>query len=169
MTFKMHKNMKKIITIFAAVLVTVCASAQEGRAIYNKYSDKPGVEAVYISPAMFKLIGNLPEIKVSDSELDIVPIVKSLSGFYLLDVGTQVAPTLSTDVKKALQNGKYELMMEAKDGGDKVSIFVVDKGDVITSFVLLDQEKDGSTTFICLDGAISRKDFNALVSSAMKD
>ncbi len=154
--------MKKIITIIAAMLLAVSAFAQEGRAIYNKYSDMKGVEAVYISPIMFKLVGNLPEIKVNNGEMDIAPIIKSLSGFYLLNVNSKQAPNLKSEVKKAIQSGKYELMMEAKDNGDNVSIYTVSKGDVITSFIMLADETDGDTTFICLDGTINQEDFSKL-------
>ena len=49
--------MKKIILIFAALLLAFSAFAQDGRSIYNRYSDEEGVTAVYISPAMFRLLG----------------------------------------------------------------------------------------------------------------
>ena len=60
--------MKKIIIIAAAILMTASAFAQDGKSIYNKYSDEAGVSAVYISPAMFRLMGRLPDIEVTDGE-----------------------------------------------------------------------------------------------------
>ncbi|MBR2063830.1 MAG: DUF4252 domain-containing protein, partial [Bacteroidales bacterium] len=50
-----HQDMKKIMTIAFVLLFSVGAYAQEGKRLYNKYSDTEGVSAVYISPAMFKL------------------------------------------------------------------------------------------------------------------
>ena len=51
--------MKKIFAMAAAALLSIAAFAQEGRAIYNTYSGKPGVQSVYISLAMFRLVGNI--------------------------------------------------------------------------------------------------------------
>ena len=44
--------MKKIFIVAVAMLLTFTAFAQDGRSIYNKYSDAKGVSAVYVSPAM---------------------------------------------------------------------------------------------------------------------
>ena len=46
--------MKKLATLLAAfLLLTAGAKAQDGKGIYNKYSDNEEVSAVYISSAMF--------------------------------------------------------------------------------------------------------------------
>ena len=52
--------MKKIITILTALTLAVAAFAQSGKDLYNKYSDLEGINAVYISPAMFRMIGKIP-------------------------------------------------------------------------------------------------------------
>ena len=49
--------MKQFYIIVAMLLLSISALAQDGRSLYNKYSDLADVEAVYISPAMFRLIG----------------------------------------------------------------------------------------------------------------
>ena len=58
--------MKKLFAIAVFILLAVSVSAQDGRSIYNKFSDEPGVSAVYISPSMFKLIGKIPAIDLGD-------------------------------------------------------------------------------------------------------
>ena len=60
--------MKRIIATALMLLMTVGAFAQEGKRLYNKYSDQDGVSAVYISPAMFKLIGQLPDINIESAD-----------------------------------------------------------------------------------------------------
>ena len=52
--------MKKIILSMVAILMAVSMSAQNGESIYRKYSGKEGVTGVYISPAMFRMMGSLP-------------------------------------------------------------------------------------------------------------
>ena len=48
--------MKKIALIAAFSLLVATAFAQDGKSIYNKYSDEKNVSAVYISPTMFRLM-----------------------------------------------------------------------------------------------------------------
>ena len=73
--------MKKIYIILVLLALSVTALAQNGKSLYNKYSDRPGVEAVYISPAMFRMIGKIPDVEFKDGEIDFTPIIKSMSGF----------------------------------------------------------------------------------------
>ena len=76
--------MKKIFAIAAAMLVTVSALAQDGKSIYKKYSDAENVSAVYISPAMFRMMGKIPDMEVGDSDMNLTPVIKSLTGLYLV-------------------------------------------------------------------------------------
>lgn len=156
--------MKKFFAIIASMLLTVSAFAQNGKSIYQKYSDEPGVDAVYVSPAMFKLIGNLP-ISYDEKDIDLASIVKSLSGFYLLSVENgAVADKIGADVNKFVKSNKFELMMEAKSDGDKMTIYTVTEGDYITSLVMVAAEP-GEITFICLDGKILSSDLDKMIAS----
>ena len=77
--------MKKIILTVILAVLSVSAFAQTGKSLYEKYSDLEGVEAVYISSAMFKLIGKLPVDMGTDS-VDIGRLVRSLKGMYILNI-----------------------------------------------------------------------------------
>lgn len=161
--------MKKLFTIAAAVLLAVSSFAQDGRSIYNKFSDEPGVSAVFISPSMFKLIGKIPAIELGDGgeKVDITPIIKSLKGFYLISCdNASLASKLSTDIKKFVNAGDFELMMEAKDSGETVSILTSGDDDIIQSFVMT-VTGGSETTFISMDGLISREAFERLMERAM--
>ena len=61
--------MKKFYILVLMLLVSVSAFAQNGRSLYNKFSDLPDVEAVYISPAMFRLIGKIPDVEMQDGSV----------------------------------------------------------------------------------------------------
>ena len=74
---KTELNMKRICAIAAAMLLTITAFAQDGKSIYNKYSDLKGVTAVYVSPAMFRLMGKIPDINLGDGDLNLSPIITS--------------------------------------------------------------------------------------------
>lgn len=157
--------MKKIITFLTVFFVCICASAQDGKSIYNRYSEAQGVSAVYISPAMFRMMGKLPDMDMGSSEVNLTSLVKSLSGFYLINSeNATINDDIRKDVEKFVKSGHYELMMEAKDDGEVVRIFTAGKKDVITSFVFLAHEL-GECTFICLDANMSRDQLESLLGS----
>lgn len=158
--------MKKFFALAAFLLLTVCTFAQDGKSIYMKYSDEPGVSAVYISPAMFRMIGKLPDMSVGRDSMNITPIVKSLRGMYLISTENRaVANALKGDVKSFMNKGKYELLLEAKEDGEVVRMYTMSKGEFVTNFVLMAAE-DSECTFICLDGNIYMKDLERLLGES---
>ena len=163
--------MKKIYAIAVMLLMAVGAYAQSGKAIYNKYSDSKGVSAVYISPAMFRMIGQLPDLDVeaADGEkVDIAPLVRSFEGFYLLSVSDKSqAAELKQEVQSMIKSGSFEMLMEAKDSGSTMRIYTVGDAKTISSLVMLAQEGD-SVQFICLEGAMNRNDFETLMAKSIK-
>lgn len=163
--------MKKITAMAVMLLMAVGAFAQEGRNIYNKYSDSEGVSAVYISPAMFNLIGKIPELNVEVGEgenMDLAPLIRSFSGFYLLDMsGSAQSAEMASDVEAMVRKGRYELLMEVKDDGDNVNIYTVGNEKTIESFVFLSRS-GGDVQFICIDGSMNRSDVEKLIEKAAR-
>lgn len=158
--------MKKIILIAVLTLASISAFAQNGRSIYNKYSDKHDVSAVYISPAMFKLLGRIPDVNAGDESINLTSVIKSFEGFYVIDSSNaSINDDLAKDVKKFVKAGDYELLMEAKDSGDIVHIYTVGK-DVLNSIVML-SVSDNETTFICVDGKMARSELEKIIASQM--
>lgn len=160
--------MKRITILAAALLLSVSMFAQNGRSIYNKYSEAQDVSAVYISPAMFRLMGKIPTVEVDGSDVDFTTIVKSLTGFYLLNSDNKsINSKIKADVEKFVKSGNYELLMEVKDEGEIVHFFTVGKGDIVTSFVMMAYEAD-ECTFICMDGDMRRDKLEAIIAKASK-
>ena len=161
--------MKQLYILVAMLLLSVTASAQDGRSIYNKYSDNPNVEAVYISPAMFRLIGKIPDVEMpDDGSVNLGPIIKSLTGLYILSIKEdRIAQDLADDVNRFISKGQYELLMEAKDNGEVMRMYTVGDDFVVNSFVMLAREA-GEVNFICLDGTIPRDQLENLIAEAAK-
>ena len=163
--------MKRIYAIAVLLLMTVGAYAQSGKAIYNKYSDSMGVSAVYISPTMFKIIGQLPELdfEASDGEkVNIAPLVRSFDGFYLLSVSDKAqAAELKQEVQSMIKSGRFEMLMEVKDSGNTMRIYTAGNDKNISSLVMLAQEGD-SVQFICLEGSMNRNDFESMMTKSIK-
>lgn len=162
--------MKKLYAIAIMLLIVTGAHAQGGKTIYNKYSDSKDVSAVYISPTMFKLIGQLPDLDVemADGEkMNVAPLMRSFDGFYLLDMPDKSgAAAFKQDVQSLIKSGHFEMLMEAKDNGSTVKMYITGK-DKISSLVML-AESDGSVQFICLEGYMDRKDFETLIAKSIK-
>ena len=114
--------MKRIIILFAALLLTVSAFAQNGKSIYQKYSDAENVSAVYVSPAMFRMIGQIPDLEVGQENVNLTPVIRSLTGLYILNSeNAAINGSLRADAERFINSGRYELLMEAKDSGETVS------------------------------------------------
>lgn len=150
------------------LLIAVGAFAQEGKRLYNKYSDQEGVSAVYISPAMFKLMGQLPDINVETADgkkMDMAPLVRSFSGFYMLSFEKKSAASaeLYKEVTSLVNKGNFELLMEVKDDGSTIRMYTLGDEKVVSSFVCIINEED-ETMFFSLEGSMNRSDLEKLIS-----
>ncbi|MBO4434428.1 MAG: DUF4252 domain-containing protein [Bacteroidales bacterium] len=156
--------MKRTVIIAALLLTSISLFAQSGRSFYQKYSDEPGVTAVYISPAMFRMIGSIPDISTGDGEVNLAPIISSLNGMYILSSeNPSLSDKIYKDVSKALNTGNYELLMEAKEEGEKVQIFTAGDAATVTSFIMVANE-GAELTFIWIDGKMERNQLENLLS-----
>ena len=161
--------MKRITLLLAALLLTISALAQNGKSIYQKYSDAEGVSAVYISPAMFRMIGRIPDLETGDSKVNLSPVIQALSGMYILSSENQdLNARLRADAERFISSGKYELLMEAKEDGQAMRMYTVGNDKVDNGFVMLAAEAD-EVTFICLDGQMPREQFEQLLAKQMED
>ena len=161
--------MKQLYIIVAMLLLSISAFAQDGRSLYNKYSDYENVEAVYISPAMFRLIGKIPDVEMNDESVNLGPIIKSLTGLYILSIKEdRIAEDLADDVNRFIKKGQYELLMEAKENGEVMRMYTVGDDFVVNSFVMLAREGN-EVNFICLDGTMPRDQLENLIAEATKD
>lgn len=148
----------------AMVLLSASAFAQDGKSIYRKYSESKGVSAVYISPAMFRMMGRIPEMDLGEKDVNVTSAVKQLSGFYLLNSeNPSINDNIRRDAERFVDSGRYELLMEVKDEGEVVRIFTCGDDEIITSFVFIASESD-ECTFICMDGRISREQIERLLA-----
>lgn len=161
--------MKRIYALLVMLALSIAAFAQNGRSLYNKYSDYENVEAVYISPAMFRLMGKIPDMELQEENVNLGPIIKSLTGLYILSTTREdIAADLAADVNHFIQRGSYELLMEAKDNGEVMRLYTVGDEQIVNSLVMLARDA-AETSFICLDGTMPRDQLETLIAEAAKD
>lgn len=161
--------MKRIAIIAALLLTAISSFAQTGKSIYQKYSEFENVSSVYISPAMFRLIGKIPNSTFQNMDMDLAPIIKSLSGMYIVSSENQkINSQLKADADKFIANGSYELVLEAKEQGEAIRIYSVGTEKIVTGIVMIANEED-ETTFICLDGKMDREDLDKTLETALSE
>lgn len=161
--------MRRAILTIIISLVAFTAFGQDYKTIYQKYSDDDRVTAVYISPAMFKMIGKLPEVRIEDNGLDLAPMIKSMTGFYMLQTeDSSLAEKISKDVTRIVGGGKFETLMEIKDKGQKVNILSLGDDQFLKS-LLLTVFDSGESMFIGIDGLMNRADVENAVATVSKD
>ena len=160
--------MKRIAAFVAAMFLLTAASwAQDGKGIYNKYSDNDAVSAVYISSSMFKLMGKVPNMELGEgSSMDLGSIIKNLNSMYLLDCeDPDLCNEIKADVSKFIKKYDFEMLMEIKDKGEVVRIYTTGNEKTVTQFILTASEYE-AFTFICLDGTMSRADLEKAIAKA---
>ena len=160
--------MKKLIIVSVLFLSAITAIAQDGKNIYRKYSDEKGISAVYISPAMFRLIGKIPDMQTGDGEVNLTPVIQGLSGLYIINSeNAAINSKIARDVNKFIDAGTYEMLMEAKDDGEVVRMYTSGDDKTVNSFVLLTDE-GSELTFICLDGKMDREKLESIIAEQAK-
>ena len=160
--------MKKTVFVWVCLLMAVQTWADDGRSFYNKYSEEKDVNAVYISPMMFRLLGAIPSVELKDEQLNLTPVIRSLTGFYLINsTNAEVNCRLAADMEKLVGKGRFELLMEARDDGETVKFYALSADDDIQSLVMSVSEAS-ETTLIFMDGHLNRKDLETLLAGSME-
>lgn len=166
--YKRTGVMKRIIIIAAVMLMTVSAYAQSGKDIYNRYSGKKGVSAVYISPTMFGLMKELPDIQVEAGEVNLSSVIRTFDGMYILEVEDRaLSDSLEAEISGLVGQGRFELLMEAAEESEQMRIYIVRKDDVVTDFLMLAHDS-GSTSVISISGNMPMQELQKILSDAVE-
>ena len=161
----------------------------DAMSLFTKWSVKEGVSATYISQAMFKMIGKIPEIELNHP-VDLTPVIQTLDGLYMLEfakeretrnlAGTSVIQTqryerntqfggLRMDIQDYLSGNGYQLLMEKRDGELVTRLYVAGDGKIVTGFVLVRMDVDYDYgQFVCIEGKIPQAKFEAIIANGMK-
>ena len=155
--------MKKLLLVAMAALMAASAFAQDGRSIYNKYSEAQDVSAIYISPAMFKLMKRIPDIDLEGESVNLGPIIKNLTGMYILNSeNPDINEDMKRDIDRFIRRGTYEMLLEAKEDGEVTRIYTMGPEEIVTGFVLFTFEP-AECSFICINGEIPRGALEELI------
>lgn len=162
-----------IVSLFSFCFV-LAISAQ--CSLLDKYSDKKGVEYVYISKAMMKMIGGavLPENLFAgegmfvDSnvfgKINCIQIVSCDDDKCLAEMKKDVERFIKESTKEG-----YEVLLKTKDDEDVTTILVKETGkENFNEYLLISVESD-ECSFIYISGSLSQIDIQKYAKGASGD
>lgn len=157
--------MKRILTLTVVVMATltswlgVGASAQN--AIFEKYADMEDLEYVCVTSAMLKNLGKSATI----NGIHIEGITSALKNILIIHSSTKkCADQMKEDFAKLRKNDSYEMMMDMRDGTDRVITLVsLEKNNC--ELVMFIQESNREASFVVLNGKFTEKQLRQLLSS----
>lgn len=144
--------MKKITTILILCIATLSVSAQYGvDNIFRKYKNDKGVMA-------WQFEGDISGMLKTNDGADIKSSIESVD-FVLFSDGGDISKKDQIKLGKKVESDKYELLVQARDGGQKVKIMGIESGGKITKvFAQMSMEK--MTAYFFLTGDIYLEDLN---------
>lgn len=122
------------------------------------------MNAVYISPAMFKLIKKVPDVSINDKEVNFSNFIRTMDGIYILNAtDPEIGERLCADVEKELKAGRHELLMEAVEGNQITRIYIIEHNDIISDLILLSKGGD-TTSYISITGVMPLEEVSKMIN-----
>lgn len=152
--------------IVCLLLVASMANAQISKLdkLFEQYQGKKGVTTLKVGAPMFKLLGNL---KIDDEDMQkITPLLKNVKSLRMLIVEDGEDKNLTSVIRSAVSNLKYEELMTLNSDGEDIRFLVenISANSDILNNLLLTINGDGQNLFMILDGAIPLKEVTGLVN-----
>ena len=154
----------------------------DGNYVYSRWCDMTDVDATYISPEMFKLVGYLPKFNIQGKYLDLSDVITELKGLYMLefaqyrksDPGVRYCRNgqgtgLRWDIRNFLEKNHYKTLMDMRENGQYTRLYMTADEQTVTGIVLvnLDDSFDYGR-FICLEGKMPYNKFQAVIKQIMQ-
>ncbi|MBO7580885.1 MAG: DUF4252 domain-containing protein [Bacteroidaceae bacterium] len=135
------KTTVKIILCVAMLVASVTANAQLKE--FEKYADTKNVTYVFISKFMLQMAGK--DAAPSVPGVDTKSLMKKLNGIQIISSDDKNAiARLKTDTQSFVKQGKYELLMQVDEDGDKVRIYHREGKQKSAVIMMADEEDEFS-------------------------
>lgn len=148
---------KYIITAILCFAMAQAGTAQNSKALFDKYTDMDNVTSVYISKAMFKMMPN-----IETAGLNIVNMKGKIESLQVISTErTDLAPKMKEDFSKLIGKGHEELM-RVRDGKTKATFYANMNGDLVKDLIMLADTEEGFTV-IQLLGNFTLQDIQEII------
>lgn len=149
----MKQKVLQTLLAMAVAMLSLQASAQVKE--FEKYADTKGVSYVYISKYMLSLAGKAADISMPG--VNTKSIRNKLSGIQIITSEDKNASIqLKNDTQKIIKQGKYELLMQVDEDGEKVRIY--HREGKKQSVVVMQVEESGEVTVMVFSGTFTLDD-----------
>ena len=133
-------------TILALALAMTSLNANAQVKEFEKYADTKSVTYVYISKFMLSMAGKVATPSLPG--MNTKSIMGKLSGIQIISSEDKAASArLKTDTQNIVKQGKYELLMQVDEDGEKVRIYHRE-GKQQSVVVMLTEESDEVTVIV---------------------
>jgi len=126
--------MKQFLILFLSFVLTSTAFSQGAiEKYFSEYEDDEKFSVVYVSPKMFKMVAKV----LSEQEnQDLKDVVENLDGLRILKVD-DAEGKFYKEAKGKINTKEYELLMTARDEGQKIEFLTKESGDIIQELLLM--------------------------------
>ena len=146
----------KNILIIICLFCTSAGFAQNK--LFEKYADMDNVTSVYISKAMFQMMGN-----VVNAGMNFTNLKGKIESLQLVSTEKQnMIAQMKKDFSQLVGNSQYQELMRVKDEKNRVNFFASMQGDLIKELIMLVNDED-SFTAIQLVGNFTLQDVQDIV------
>lgn len=128
--------MKNVIFALSFVLICLTANAQSAvNTIFKQYAEDDKFTAVYVSEAMFGMLGN---IQVEDAEDQaVMNVLKDMKELHVLTTEEGDGLKYYEEAAKKINTASYKTLLTVRDKKENVRIFVKEEGAIITELLVL--------------------------------
>ncbi len=134
--------MKHYITLFIVAFMAMAATAQNNAIdnFFEDYQDDENFSMVYVSPKAFKMVAKVAEGTEGEMK-ELQEVIKDLKALRILRTEVNSLAKYK-EATKRINTGSYEILLQARDDGQKIQFLTKDSGNIIEELLLLVGGKD---------------------------
>lgn len=151
------KTMKKILFVFALMLVSTSAFSQTVEKIFNEFKDKPGVQVVNLDKASLSMFAGATKNEKSKKTIDNIDAIKIMH----IEDNAKTCKQFAKKVDKLKTEG-FETLVNVKEEDETTRIFTHSNGDIIDELIILHLEKD-ECALVHVFGKINFSEINDVI------
>ena len=155
--------MKRIYIFVLFFTMAVISASAQITAVFDRYADTKGVTSVYISKAMFRMMGDL-----KTSGMDLNGFGDKLDAIRILNTERpKLAEKMSSEVSREVKKEGYEILMLANDDGDRTTIYQRTDKAGVNHYLIVAQEPS-ELSIISIEGSITPADIKNMNDKSKK-
>lgn len=148
--------------IFAFLAVSVSAQNNAIDKFFEDYQDDDNFTMVYVSPKAFSMVSKIAEGAEGEIK-ELQEVIKDLKALRILKTEIN-SKQVYKDAIKRIPTSEYEILLQARDNGQKIQFLTKDNGNIIEELLLL---VGGENEFVMLS-FVGKLDLEKIANLASK-